>query len=208
MSTIATITRAALVAAVASVCVAGSASAESALIDDGKGDTYLAVPPEGGGAPTYEASEVKTNVDLDDVKVRHTDKRVAVDATYFNLAKASGRQFSVRGLLTTDDGSAWYLVGGAYPTDEGWVENVGVYPAEEPSRGVNSCPEAKVVVDWSDDVVSLSAPRSCFGTPRWVTAHVDASGQSDSTDGFNIYKDNAHNAKANDKGVTDRIRKG
>jgi hypothetical protein len=76
-------------------------------------------------------------------------------------------------------------------------------------RGTDPCPGFKTDVDWSANVLSFSAPRTCLGTPKYVIVHVeDWSSTFDETTGYQSWFDNAHNAESDEKGWTGKIKTG
>ena len=197
------------------VLPAGTASAKAAAIDDAKGDTYVIGFDDEAGTPTFTASAKNVNTDLDKVVVRHTEKRVELTARYFSLKK-DGMDFISGAYFKTDDGSEWTMYGGASLTDEGWQTYASVFesvgaparPATFAARGA-TCEGLRVAVDWQADELAVSAPRSCMGGPAWVKAHAEAvGGYYDSQQEYHQVYDNAHTAKGNMNGWTDRIKKG
>ncbi len=212
--TISAATAAALTVA-ALVAPAGTAFAQSAVIDDAKSDTYkVGNWDDTTDQPVLTKSGKDVNADLDKVVVKHTDKRIQVTARYFSLAKNGMDPFAAAS-LKTDDGSRWAVYGGATKTSEGWKTGGSVYAEGEVTRRnpVRArgmvCEGFKVAIDWKKDTLVFSAPRACFGNPAWVVAHTEAAGSYyDEKDQYTQIYDNAHTRKGNMKGWTNRIKTG
>lgn len=207
-------TAVAVAALAASVVLAPTtAFAKAVTLDDAQGDTYKVQWEEGSEEPTFTESGVDLNADVDKATVSHTDKRIALVTRYASLKK-TGMDLSTGVTMKTDDGTEWVLYASAYRTSEGWQASGYSFSAGGPvsrfaARGM-SCEGTKAHVDFEKDLLSVSAPRSCFGGPTWIKGHVDAvaSKYNEETGVYTQIFDNAHNGNGNFNGWTDRIKKG
>ena len=207
-------TAVAVAALAASVVLAPtSAFAKAVTLDDAQGDTYKMQWVEGAEEPSFTESGVDLNADVDKATVSHTDKRISLVTRYASLKK-TGLDISSGVMMKTDDGAEWVMYASAYKGSEGWQASGYSFSASGPvsrfaARG-SICEGTKAHVDFEKDLLSVSVPRSCFGSPTWIKAHVDAVATkfNEETGGYTQIFDNAHNGNGNFNGWTDRIKKG
>lgn len=199
---------AAIVAAVSAAAViapAGAAFASSAAINDSVNDTWENVWDEETQTSSWEDSGSYDNIDVDRVVVSHSDRRIEIKVKYAALKK-TGPNFYAFGILRFDEGKSWMLGVDTADGPDGWDTHGFAMPhGAQSGRGDAPCEGVKGSVNFADDVMIVSAPRSCMGNPRWVKAHVSSGGYN--LNGRSWY-DNAHNEGHGDSGSTDRIRKG
>ena len=198
----------AAVAAAAVIAPAGAASAKAVAIDDAVSDVWKLTFEKGGGT-SYDAVDSVVNADADKSVVSHTDKRISLKVTYKSLKKNQTYPF-IETLLKDDTGNEWYLYAYVYQGENGWLTDGFAGENHVISRGeAPACEGIKSDLDLADDFITVSAPRSCFGDPTWVKAHVSAYA-SKYTDTTSVnYYDNGHvQGHDESKGWTDRIKKG
>lgn len=199
------------VATTALFAPAASALAASATIDDGKKDTWL-VTYDNQGNTHAKQSDVTKNVDVKKTVIKF-GKRIQVKQTFYKLSKA-GVNFMPSALLETNKGDNIYMQGLVNHDSGSWTDGgylmTGPQSGRHTSARLVDCNNLRTNVNWSTGVFTMSAPSSCLGKVRWIKVHASNYGQTydAATDTYTNYLDNAHNAKANDKGWTGRIRKG
>jgi hypothetical protein len=192
--------RAALVAAATVVLLPVAASAASLSIDDATGDTFLAKYDESTDTSTYEPSGSQVNVDLDEVVVRHTARKVTATARYADL-KRNDKQFMYLLRLRTDEGLKRDVT--VDTLFSGWN---GAVDLTKPNGDPVKCRGLDLAIDYAADTLTVKVPRSCLSNPRYVEAFTVAAGFSEAGD---QYIDHGHMSGMKEKVVwSDRIRKG
>ena len=175
----------ALAAAGVLVATAGAASAETLTIKDHVGDTWKDTL-NADGTETYTPAGSQLNTDLQRTVVRHTATRVIIRATYAELKK-SGPKF---------------LFGADLRTNEGLRRSVTVDTMSgagstatmtKPSGAPVTCAGIRHSIDYTANQVTVSFPRSCVSSPRWIQVR-DGAVSSTDTD---FYVDNGANTTHN-----------
>ena len=117
-------------------------------------------------------------------------------------------------LIETNKGADVFM-GGLVNHDSGSWTDTGYLITGPQSGRVSAraakCETLRTDVNWSKGVFTMSTPSSCLGkNVKWIKVHANNYGQTydEATDTYTNYTDNAHNAKANDKGWTGRIHRG
>ena len=211
--------KAAVVAtATSALLVPAAAMAASETVKDATDDTFtVTYDPETGDA-AYEASDVTTNVDIVKTTVAF-GKTVKVTVVFDKLSK-KGIDFRTGVSLKTDKtdkNDLLYLDAGAYKDDKGnWQDSGFLITGPQSGRTAHGtarradCQKADTDVDWKAGVLTVSAPSSCFGKAKWVTAHVNGFSYTsdESGDNWTYYVDDAHSKKSHSNIWTDKIKKG
>jgi hypothetical protein len=183
-----------------------SAFAASETLNDSAKDTYKLVEDDSPKGYSYEPANLTLNTDLDKVVVKHTAKRVEIVSTFFTLKKDDSVVPIVFAAIRTDTDATYGAQTRAIKGPEGWQLYSFFYLENAGSRRGTTCAGFKTEIDWVADQMSLSIPRSCMADPTWVQVKSGAGSHRVSND--SDYYDNAHHSKGNEKGWTDRIKKG
>jgi hypothetical protein len=208
--------KAAFVAAASTALLvpAAAAFAGSATVDDQTSDTYNVVYND-NGSTDYSKSDVTDNVDVDKTVIKYA-KRFEMRVHFSELTK-KGADFAPSALIKTSAGKKFYMYGSAFNDGSKWQVGGFVFDANAQSgrhlpvaqRGT-TCKGFQTDVDWDANVFTVSAPASCIGSPNSVVAHIASWSNSydANTDTSASYTDNGHNDTHNNKGWTDKIKKG
>lgn len=193
--------RRALMAGVASLAAvsltAGAAAAASLTVDDGRGDVWKFNMDAESEDDLYVPAPGQKNGDVTRVVFRHTDKRVVMRSKFAEL-DAVGRSFGIAVRMRDQDGKKRLAYVETTRRDRAGSS------ALQTMRGKDIECNVKHKVNYDKNVVKLSFPRTCVGNPRYLQfTTVDyLAMRSD------FYLDNPHNAKAEPKGWTKRVRHG
>jgi hypothetical protein len=192
--------RAALLASATLMMIPAAASAASLSIDDATGDTYLAKYDESTDTSTYEPAGSQVNVDLDEVVVRHSARKVVATATYADL-KRTGNRFMYLLRLRTNEGLKRDLT--VETLMSGWN---GAVVFGKPNGSEVKCRGLGYAIDYVANTVTVKVPRRCLGNPRYVEAFTMAAGFSAAGD---QYIDHGHLAEMRERVTwSDRVRRG
>lgn len=192
--------RAALVAAATVVLIPAAATAATVTIDDATDDVYLAKYDETTDTTSYEPAGTQVNVDLDDVLVKHTTRKVAVTAHYVDLRRSTNRYMYLLRLRTNEGLKRDVTVDTLMA---GWD---GAVTFGKPNGAEVSCRGLGFAIDYAADIVSVKVPRRCLSNPRYVEAFTVGAGFSR---GGDSYFDHGHTSGMKEKVVwSERIRKG
>lgn len=167
-----------------------AAHADAGAVDDGTGDVWTQQYDPETDEMTWVLVEGTDNVDLTRTVVKHTNKRIAVTATFADLVKDSeyAAGYSLR-MVLNDGRKAWFSIN--EDGDEPWTWLTVQFKAGGAYDKHLECPGVRAAFDWDADIVTGSFPRSCFGDPKWLKFHGDA---VTDTSGDNVWLwDNAHN---------------
>ena len=166
----------ALTASVA-VLLPAAAHAEKVTVDDAAGDAkaFNFASEFAGGAedePLFFDAPAETSVDITRTGVAH-GKRVTVSLQFRDLVDLG--EFGVDMRIFTPD--ARFSL--AASSSEDGSRSAQLYPdrprAEEGQLIFRSCRSLRVRYDLADDLVTLSFPAACVGSPRWIQVAVMAS---------------------------------
>lgn len=182
--------------AAATLLLPTAASAETLALVDATEDTYRYDMESG----TYVAAGSQVNVDLARMVVKHTDRRVLVKARYAELRR-SGNDIMFLLRVRTNEGIKRDLT--VETIMSGWKGSAMI---DKPNGDEVKCRGLRHDIDYDANVLTVSAPRTCFSKPRWVEAFVAAAGISPAGEQF---IDHGHMAEMKEKVIwTERIRKG
>jgi hypothetical protein len=192
--------RAALVASTLAAVLlpAGVAAAASVSIDDATGDTYAAKYDESTDTTDYEPAGSQVNVDLDEVVVRHTARKVIATATYVDLKRTDNRFMYLLRLRTNEGLKRDVTVETLMSSWKGSVM------FGKPNGDEVKCTGIDHAIDYVANTVTVSVPRRCLSNPRYVQAFTAGAGFSDAGD---QYFDHGHMADMHERIVwSDKIR--
>jgi hypothetical protein len=121
-----------------------------------------------GDVVRYDASGVPTTVagtrngDVVRRTYSHTSTVVKVRVAYRDLARA-GSQVALSGTITTSTGKT--RVFQAFATPDYWP---GSHYLTDPRGMPVTCSGMRHTFDYTDNVATVTVPRSCLGKPAWV----------------------------------------
>jgi len=168
--------RAALTGAVVGLSLLPSAAfAQRLTVADPKGDSHEIVQDPDTGAYSYPTVGSAPNSDFVRAVYRHTRSRIINRTTFMNLSH-SGQGVIINAAIGTSTGlvrDAWVLKD---PSKSG--NRVAFH---EPHGTPVPCSGMKRAIDWDANTVMVSVPRSCLGSPRWVTVSVSGGNYGDGT---------------------------
>ncbi len=165
----------AVLAVLALTLAAAPASAARLVTHDGTGDVY-----EKGDGEVYAEVGTRTNADVVGSALRHTDRRVHASVRYADLVAGDDRVITpVRVHAST--GKTYVLRVSAGPGEREGTARLLRYTGTGARTVRVACPGLQHSVSYADDLVSVSVPRGCLGSPAWVryggtVRTVDASG--------------------------------
>ena len=145
---------AACVLSCAVVLASAPAHAQTAGVSDRAGDVWNSDKHEAGS----------WSPDIAGLRVAHTRSRVVATVGFHRLGKLAYDVLEVR-INTDADRAAEYRF-----ADERDSGDSGVF---EGAAGDHRLCSTRVELDAEQDVVRVSAPRSCFGNPRRISAKAD-----------------------------------
>ena len=203
--------------ATSALLVPAAAMAASDTVKDATDDTYTVTYDQETGDPSYKASDVTTNVDIVKTTVSF-GKTVNVTVVFDKLSK-KGMDFRTGVSLRTDKtdkNDVLYMDAGAYKDEKGnWQDSGFLITGPQSGRTAHgtarraSCDTVDTKVDWKGGALTLSAPSTCFGKAKWITAHVNSfSYTTDKSGDSTYYVDDAHSKKSHSEITTDKIKKG
>jgi hypothetical protein len=190
--------------AVLEVTATTTAHAATVASTDGTGDVYETTWNEETGTEEVTEAGSTTNVDVESLKVRHTARKVILTARYADLTR--GEVILGAGLQMRFADAP--KMGAFVDTYNSWAGEAVLYKARN-GRPVD-CDRLDVSIDYADDHLVVSVPRSCVGNPRWVQVNYLAYGSQEDPEaagGWHSYRDNAHHAGPELDGWTARARK-
>ena len=194
--------RSALVASTLAAVLLPAAAADAATLKvvDARDDTWSMDMTT--DQPVKAGSQI--NVDLVRTTVKHSAGKVTVTSGYVDLKKTTNR-FGLDVRFRTNKGLKREVV----------VETLsratwgGSHHLSKPNGDPVPCKGLTHAIDYTANTVTVSVPRACLGTPRWVQASIYALGFEDTTaaDG-SVYYDNGHSTSSKTPGWTAKIRRG
>jgi hypothetical protein len=192
---------AALLLSASTVLVSASpANAAEVVLKDGRGDMWRINFDEKTGEGYLPAPNA-TNGDVLRVKIRHTDTHVVIREKFVDLRRA-GDLLVIGGSIRTNEGVRRELAIWAEPGNwKGAVEFSG-------RRGQDAGCPVKHVIDYGANTALIKIPRLCLRDPRWVQLQLADGTMMGGYQNFRFLIDNPHNAQAEPKGWTSRIRRG
>ena len=114
----------------------------------------------------------RTLNDVSTTKLTYGARRVAIRVSYADLQKVGeGHGFFVD-MYTTE--KSRHLQLSAFPGD--WSGQTQMYTAKWKET---SCDDVRHEIDYADDIMKVSFPARCLGSPRWVNFRVVAFAEDD-----------------------------
>lgn len=153
-----------------------TARAASVTIDDTTGDTWVSHYDPEAGQTVWQESDVDQNVDVTRTVVKHTAKRISVTATYADLSDDSTYVPTYWAFFRLPDGR---MAAASAFVDENFDPLTYVTIQRTPGGSWNKhlpCEGVKTQWHWDQDRLTMSFPRSCYGSPAWFRFHGDSAG--------------------------------
>jgi hypothetical protein len=151
-----TAVRACALATTVVLATAMPAHAAKVVLKDATGDVWT-----GDETPVEAGSKV--NGDLKKTVITHSSKKIVVKATYTDLAKNSDMLMFGAYLRTNEGLKRGVFLTAAPGSRKGEVEF---------SKGSNeakaSCAHLTHAIDYVANTITISVPRNCVSSPRWV----------------------------------------
>jgi hypothetical protein len=169
-----------------------AAQARSATIEDGTGDVWTAVWNDEIHDHEWVLDEIE-NADVTRSVVKHTDRVIAITASYADLTNDSDYAPAYGSWFKLDDGrEAWLSIG----VTEQWKPSTWITVQKVAGGKWNKnleCPGLDARWHWQTDQVTARIPRSCFGDPKWIRFHgVSLASKTDPAPDYQMWSDNAH----------------
>lgn len=194
-----TVRRAAAVIGIAStftaLSVTGAHAQETRLVDT-RGDVWASVQSAETYAVDFERTLDAGYADITRVVIRHGNRNVMVRARYVDLRR-NGNTQTLDVAMRTDEGQRRW--GGVVITSGFWRGDSGIVRG----RALMDCGVTHRV-DYANDTITVSFPRTCLSNPRWVQFQVSNTWEDDDS----FLMENAHNDRAATRGWTPRVRRG
>ncbi len=194
--------------AAAVIAPAAAASAASTTVTDGTGDVWENTYNPDTSSDVWTPTESAYNTDVVSTVIKHNADRVTVKMTYNDLQKQPDVSISAVVNMRFDRGPRRFAFVDASPgswrgSSQVFKDNAKTGPAPV------SCAGLSHTVDYAANTVTMSIPRTCLGSPRWIEANV----LSRSTGGLNqdVQRnlfDNGQRAGHGDGGWSARLRRG
>lgn len=176
--------------AAAVIAPAAAASAASTTVSDPQGDVWESTYDADTQTETFTKADSVTNVDLVSSTVSHGARRVNVKMQYTDLKKTGATYYSIV-YLRFDNGPQRVA---AIDTSAGWGGKHVLFKNGKNSNGPVACSGFTHAIDYQANTVTMSIPRGCLGTPRWIESSVLASGSLDDGTTTHYYLDNGATA--------------
>ena len=151
--------------------VPSAALAKTAVVDDGTSDVWAEVYHPETNSGGWELSAASVNVDVVKTVVKHTSRRLAITVTFDNLKKEAKYRPGYWSNFKLPDGrqaaaTAWI--------DEEAEPMQHITMETEPGgrwSTIRDCTNFTSRFHWADDTLTMSIPRSCYETPKFVRFH-------------------------------------
>lgn len=189
-----------LLSATTVVVSAIPANAAESVLKDGRGDMWRISFDENMNEQRAPAPNA-TNGDALRVRIRHTDTHVVIHEKFVDLRRA-GMFLSVGGAIRTNEGLRRQF--SVFAEQGNWK---GTAEFTRPRGQQVNCP-VKHVLDYDANTAVVRIPRNCLSNPRWVQFQLADAVMTGGWHDPRLLIDNPHNAQAEPKGWTPRVRRG
>jgi hypothetical protein len=194
--------------AAAVIAPAAAASAASTTVKDGAGDVWENTYDAATDGDVWTPTESAYNTDVVSTVIKHNLNRVSIKMTYNDLQKQPDVSISALVNMRFDQGARRFAFVDASPGSWGGSSQVFKNNAKTGPAPV-ACGGLTHAVDYVANTVTMSIPRTCLGSPRWIEANVlsRSTGDLDADVQRNLF-DNGQSAGHGAGGWSARLRRG
>lgn len=201
---------AALAAATIVLAGAGAAHAATTRVDDAQGDVWKGT--FGPHRIHWDAAGSSLNGDIDAADIDHGVEDLTLTTTFKRLAKEKVA-FQPYWLIRTDAGTEYGTY--AYAGPHMWRGQHEFFNTSDSSarpihalRGdlppaEGTCDTMTHRIDYAEDTVTVTIPRTCLGDPAWVKVKSVAVSSRNGSDA--LWVDNAHNDTHAFRGFSEQV---
>ncbi len=183
---------------------AGAAGAATGIFLDSEGDTWTTIYDKASDSSSgYQESEgPQPNADITGVRVRHTTKVVELTVRYAQLDEAAP-PFLLAEQMRFDSGPQRRVEVNTYGGPRGRIDLL-----KGTRRTPVDCGGLKHVIDYFTETVTITIPRTCLGSPRWIETQAFSDATFENEQFVIDVVDNGQDAGAEPIGWTTRVLKG